>query len=340
MQRRGLILLAAGAVILAALAVWTLAAGERGVSAAASGEQAFPGLAGRLGEVATVELSREGFAATFVRKGDSWVAVEKGDYPAADGKIRQVVLAMADMVLVEPKTRKPELYPRLEVEDPATGKSTLVVLKDKTGAAIARLIVGKRRYDRLGAGNDGVYVRKPDDSEAWLARGSLDLSGAPSSWLDRRIVDIPDKRIRKVVLTQPDGAALTLSRPGPDAKFAIEGAPADARLKSDTAAGEPAMALETLDLDDVKPAAALPVPNEGVWSAALTTFDGLTVSLRLFERDNKSWIAISAAGAGTSEAEAKQIDSKATPWVFEIPSYKAKPLQTKLGDLIEPAKGS
>ncbi len=177
-------------------------------------------------------------------------------------------------------------------------------------------------------------------SEAWLARGSLDLSGAPSSWLDRRIVDIPDKRIRKVVLTQPEGAALTLSRPGPDAKFAIEGAQADARLKSDTAAGEPAMALETLDLDDVKPAAALPVPDKGVWTAALTTFDGLTVSLRLFERDKESWIAISAAGAGKSEAEAKQIDGKATPWVYQIPSYKAKPLQTRLGDLIEPAKGS
>ena len=51
---------------------------------------------------------------------------------------------LADMTLVEPKTDKPDLYPRLEVEDPGKGKSTLVTIKDKSGADIARLIVGKR----------------------------------------------------------------------------------------------------------------------------------------------------------------------------------------------------
>ena len=340
MRKRGLSFFVGATMALVAVSIWTLTIGDSGVSFAAVGEKALPGLAANLDNVATVGLARADFAATFVRDGDGWLAADKGNYPAAAAKVSQIVLAMADMILVEPKTQKPELYPRLEVEDPGKGKSTLVTLKDKSGGDIARLIVGKRRYDRLGAGNDGVYVRKPDDSRAWLARGSLDLSGAPSSWLDRRIVDIPDKRIAKVVLTQPDGAVLTLSRPGPDAKFAIEGAPADTKLKSDTAAGEPAMALETLDLDDVKPAAELPVPDKGVWAAALTTFDGLTVNLRLFERDKESWIALSATGAGKAEAEAKEIDAKVSHWTYEIASYKAKPLQTKLADLIAPAKGS
>src|SRR4029077_14308521 len=100
---------------------------------------------------------------------------------------------------------KAEFYQRLDVEDPGSGKSTLVTLKDKSGATLAEMIIGKRRFDRLRTGTDGLYVRKLDDTQAWLARGSLEFSDQLSSWLDRRILDIPEKRIAKATLAQPDG---------------------------------------------------------------------------------------------------------------------------------------
>src|SRR5260370_10668448 len=92
---------------------------------------------------------------------------------------------MADLTLVEPKTQKADLYPRLDVEEPGKGKSTLVSVKDKSGATLAELIVGKRRYDRLGAGNDGGDLRKPDDPPAWLARGSVQPPTDVSGWRHR-----------------------------------------------------------------------------------------------------------------------------------------------------------
>ncbi len=340
MQQRSLILLAAATVVLAGLAVVALVTGGYEAGRARTDRRAVPAVADQLGEVASVEMQRNGLDLTFVRDGDNWLVRQKGNYPAAAAKIRRIVLALADMTLVEPKTRKPDLYPRLEVEDPGKGKSTLVTVKDKSGAAIARLIVGKHSYDRLGAGNDGVYVRKPGDPQAWLARGSLDFSDDMASWLDRRIVDIPDSRVAKVSLSQADGTSLVLSRTGPDAKFAVAGAPANAKYKSDTALGEPAMALETLDLEDVQPAAKLPIPDKGVAAASYTTFDGLTVGLKLLQRGTKDWIAVVATGAGKAAAEAKRIDGKVSRWVYAIPSYKAKMMKTKLADLIEPAKGS
>ena len=72
-----------------------------------------------------------------------WEDVRKGAYNA-------------DAMLVEPKTQKAEFYPRLDVEDPGSGKSTLVTSKDKSGATLAEMIIGKRRYDRLGTGTDGI----------------------------------------------------------------------------------------------------------------------------------------------------------------------------------------
>jgi hypothetical protein len=338
MHARSLILLASATAALVAIAIVVLASGDRGVSRAAPGQSAFP--AARLGDVASVTVSRDGTTMTLIRDGDNWLVAEKGNYPANAAKISQIVRAMADLTLVEPKTQNPDLYPRLEVEDPGNGKSTLVAVKDKSGGDLAQAIVGKRRYDRLGAGNDGVYLRKAGEAQSWLARGTLDPSGDAASWLDRQIIDISEKKIAKVTLTQADGSKLVISRSAPEAKFAVEDAPADAKFKSETATSGPATALETLDLDDVKPAGELPVPDKNVVTASFTTFDGLTVDLRLMERDKADWIAISAAGSGPAEANAKKIEGKVSHWTYAIPAYKANLLKTKLADLIEPAKGS
>jgi hypothetical protein len=340
MQSRSLIILASATVLLVAIAIIVLASGDRGVSRAAPGQPAFPALAAKLGDVMSVTVSRNGTTMTLIRDGDSWLVAEKGNYPANAAKISQIVRAMADLTLVEPKTQKPDLYPRLEVEDPGNGKSPLVAVKDKSGGDLAHAIVGKRRYDRLGAGNDGVYLRKPGEAQTWLARGTLDPSGDPASWLDRPIIDISEKKIAKVTLTQPNGTKLVISRAAPDASFAVEDAPADAKFKSETTTSGPATALETLDLDDVKPAGELPVPDKDVVTASFTTFDGLTLDLRLIERDKTNWIAISAAGSGSAEAEAKKVEDKVSHWTYEIPAYKANLLKTKLADLLEPPKAS
>jgi hypothetical protein len=340
MQKRGLRLFTAATLALMVLAVVAIATGDHGVSRAIPGQPALPALAAKLGEVGSVGIKRKSLSLTFVRDGDSWLVSEKGNYPANAGKVRQIVLAMADAILVEPKTQKAEFYQRLDVEDPGSGTSTLVTLKDKSGAALAELIIGKRRYDRLGTGTDGVYVRKPGDAQAWLARGSLEFSDQLSSWLDRRILDIPEKRIAKVTLTQPDGTKLVITRAKPEDKFTVEDAPADAKFKSDTATSEPAMVLESLDLDDVKPAAEMPVPDKDVVAASLTTFDGLTVDLRLLDKDDLHWLALSAYGSGAAEAEAKGINDKAPHWTYAIPSYKAAQLKKKLSDMLEPPKAS
>jgi hypothetical protein len=340
MQKRSLILLASATVVLVVIAIVVLASGDRGVSRAAPGQPAFPALAAKLGDVASVTVSRNGTTMTLIRDGDSWLVAEKGNYPANAAKISQIVRAMADLTLVEPKTQNPDLYPRLEVEDPGNGKSALVAVKGKSGADLAQAIVGKRRYDRLGAGNDGVYLRKVGEAQTWLARGALDPSGDPASWLDRQIIDISEKKIAKVALTQPDGSKLVIGRAAPDASFAVEDAPADTKFKSESTISGPATGLETLDLDDVKPASELPVPDKDVVTASFTTFDGLTIDLRLIERDKTNWIAMSATGSGSAEAEAKKIEGKVSHWTYAIPAYKANLLKTKLGDLVEPAKAS
>src|SRR6516225_5582291 len=106
MQKQGLVILAAATLALVVLAVVAVATGNRGVSRAAPGERALPALATKLGDVGSVGIKRNALSLTFVRDGDNWLVAEKGNFPAAAGKVRQIALALADAVLVEPKTQK------------------------------------------------------------------------------------------------------------------------------------------------------------------------------------------------------------------------------------------
>lgn len=341
MQQRGFILLAGAAAISAALAAYAVTAGNRMVGTAPSGERALPGLAQKLPDISSIALFRSDLKATFIRRGEGWVAAEKDGYPADTGKIGKLALGLADLELVEPKTRRRDLYPRLDVEKPGTGKSTLVTVKGRSGMTLAALIVGKERHDRLGTGMNGVYVRKPGRPQSWLAAGSLDVSAKLSRWLDRKILDVPQARVARVGLAAPDGTTLVIARLSAGAPFGVEGAPAGAKLKAQDAIAEPAGALEGLELDDVAPAAKLPPPAQGIWHASYHTFDGLDLRLTLFEHNKHSWVAVAASGSGKAAPEAKEISARVSGWSYRIPSYKAEPLKKKLADLIvTPASAS
>jgi len=66
MLQRSLIPLACATVVLVVLAIVTLTAGDRGVSRAAPNVRAFPSLAGKLDDVASVTVERQGQ----IRSGD------------------------------------------------------------------------------------------------------------------------------------------------------------------------------------------------------------------------------------------------------------------------------
>ena len=67
-------------------------------------------------------------------------------------KVRALVVALADMRLIEAKTSMPERYARLEVEDPEPedAKSRLVRVESADGTVLAEVILGKRRHRLTG----------------------------------------------------------------------------------------------------------------------------------------------------------------------------------------------
>ena len=341
MKSKGLIGLLVATAVAVVLAILLSSGSGAPAVDPRSGEAVLPELAKRVDSVVRVALVRGESKTTLVRQNKDWVVEEKSGYPADSGKVRQALLGLAELSYVEPKTKKPDSYPRLQVEDAdkKDAKSVLVTASDDKGV-VDEIIAGKRRVDQLGGGVDGIYVRKPGDAQSWLARGTLEVAGDTAGWLDRKIIDLPQEKVKDVVLTPPDGSRLHIARDKAEDALALKDASAKDKPKSDTALAEPAGALAALDLADVRAAADMPLPKEGVARAEFTSFDGLTVKVSLFQQDGKDWARFEANGTGDAEKQAADLNAKLSRWVYAIPDYKAKTLKTKLADVVAPAKPS
>ena len=340
MHSKGVIsLMAVAALSVVAAAAVSFTGGAVPVDPLA-GRPVLPRVAAEPQDVAKVVVKHSAGTATFLRHGNTWTVAEKSGYPADAAKMRKLLLGLAEITYVEPKTAEPSLYKRLNVEDPNAEKSqsALVEVYDGQGAALGSVIAGRRRIDELGGGTDGVYVRLPNEARSWLARGTLDLDSDIVQWLDRRIVDIGESRTKEAVLQQPDGTMLTISRDKPEDKFAVKDLPSNRKLKSDTGMVEPATVLQAFDLTDVKAAAEAGFPKDGLGTATYTTFDGLVVKVELAKLGDTDWIRLSATGSGDDKVktEADTLNKRWAPWVYGIAPYKAGALRTKVEDLLEP----
>jgi hypothetical protein len=319
-----------------ALAAVVVSRGNRAVSEAAPGQRALPGFADRLDHLAALRLTRGNVTVNLRNGGRAWTIAEKGDYPADQARVRGLLLRLAELELIEPKTDKPGLLPRLDLDDPANGKSTEITATDRNGAVAGRIIIGRGRPSDITAGEAGVYVRQPGSDQAWLARGSFNLGGDAIAWLDRRIIDIPPARVASVVLTGADGAAAIVARASADLPLALDSVPADLRPRPDAVLAAPAGALNELELTDVKPISDPQAVGSGGTTAAVTTFDGLVVGLRLTPPEAGDWLTITATGDGNAATEAAALNARLSHWRFAIPAARAKLLRTTLADLVLP----
>ncbi len=313
----------------------------------------FPGLLDKVNEVSEITIRQHDGAFTLRRGGDGWGLVEKHDYPVRGDQVRKTVIGIGELRLMEPKTRKPERYARLGVEeiDAEDAESKLVALKDADGETLAELIVG-RPY--AGVGQEGVYVRLPDDDQAWLTGAELEIPGTEVGWLEQRIIHVSPKRIARLATIQPDGEKLVIYKDSPDDDhFLFKDLPEGTVLKGETVADGTVSVLFTIDLADVKPESEIDFDGRDVTSAEVKTFDGLVVEVETTMVDGAVWarfkassepppdldpeVAAEAALMSSDEvaAEVAEINAKVEGWAYRLNDQQAGNLRVKLAEFLE-----
>ncbi len=260
-----------------------------------AGEPLFPELKARLNEVKDIIVSTKDQAVHVTREESGWVVTEKSGYRASMGQVRPVLIGLADLTILEPKTRNPDLYDKLGLQDvQAEGSSsTLVTLKDAEGKTLAELLMGNQRLSKGDSSKEEIYVRKPGDSQAWLCLGRVRMEKTSDGWIEKQVLNIDSHRVRQVRVVHPGGETVTLQKDKPTAPdFVLQHLPKTSKVASQYSVNNIADTIAQLTIDDVLPEAQAKVRGMGAVKATLETFDGLRVIVTTGKQDNTHYAKI------------------------------------------------
>jgi len=275
------------------------------------GEQATflaPGLRDHVNDVAKVVVTGADnkTLATLTRAADGWSLAEKGGYAVDTGKLRELLLKLADAKLLEQKTSNKDKYATLGVED-VTAKDAKSLQIELDGLAQpVKLIVGN-----AGQRGGGSYVRRVGDAQSWLASATLTVPKDAADWLKKDLADIAANRIEAVTITHADGKTVRVYKDAPgDASYKIADIPKGREAGSEFSANGLAATLAGLRFDDVMPAKDA-APGAQPLKAHYAAFEGLIVDITAWEKDGKDYAQFKAsqdaaqADKGIAAAQAK-----------------------------------
>ncbi len=319
MSPKAFLVLAAVTVVTTAAAVFAIL-GQPAVTTLRYVDQpAFPALRENPDAVGRITLTTPAGKITLVREtGDRWAALERYGYPVDRKRVRDLVVALADMRLIEGKTAQPERYGRLQVEAPDAEKaqSQLVRLETADGKVLAEAILGKERYRLTGTEPTGTYLRRPDEAQSWLASGSVQIEHDIARWLDGEIVQLDPAAIRRIEIERAGEPAYAAERAKPGDPLQLAGLGEGETQKQDADLDHLAGALSSVRLDDVKPRDQLSWPAQQ-HTTQIATFDGVELTVHLAQIDDQYWATVDArrvtpaGNAAGASAQAAKPDAPA-----------------------------
>lgn len=249
------------------------------------------GLGERVNDVTSITFTTANSqaAVTLQRNDAGWNVAQRGGYPADVGKLRDFLLKIADARLLERKTATIERHAALGVEDVSAPDAKGVLVDIEGLGKPARIIVGN--VDTQGA---GTFVRRTDEPQAWLARGTLTPDRNPADWLVKDLANIAPDRIESVTLTRPDGKTVRAVRKAAgDAPFVVVDVPKGRTLTSEFAANGLGAVMSELKIEDVLPSSDVSTPEQ-IIKARYVAFDGLVIEAgawRVGEKGHARFIA-------------------------------------------------
>jgi Domain of unknown function (DUF4340) len=257
---------------------------------------------------------------------------DSGGYPVRPARVRELLTALTELRLIEPRTTDPAQFERLGLDDATKPGSTAQLLRvlDGEGRPLAELIVGRRRTRIQGNVPEAAFVRRPGETQSWLAEGRLPIEADGPLWIDRDIANIPAGRILRVEAARLGGEppVVLIRREGEEPpKLAVE-APPGIDTAEEVTLDEVARAFEFLTFLEVKPEAEIPGTPLGVGRFALT--EGTTLVVLPSRDADTLWIRLRAEGEGE---EVATLNARWGGWAYQVGIWKEKAFLPRPEDL-------
>ncbi len=321
-----------------------------------------PGFLAKVNDTTSIEVKSKDGTLVVARQGEHWVAKSYDDYPAKSDTVKQALVQLASLKIIEAKTSKPEKYAQLGVED-VTGSTTsgrLVTLKTKD-ATQASVIIGKQHAAKT-AGAPRYYVRRAGEASATLVEGELTFSGKANDWVDTAVVDLPVERVHQVTVVPQGESPIVVSKASPEVQlYDLAQVPAGFEVKAHATVSSIGGILLDVKFERVIAARKLAgLTPRAV--ATVETFDGLTATIERYEFNSAAYltfkfahtpekaVAIKPPTPATKDSpspppsalkkpeevaqEVTSLNTKLNAWAYGLPEYKSRLLDKKLAELI------
>lgn len=332
----GLTVAAVGSLLLAAVVHGRADSWSPG---GASGTKLLPTLSRDAEKIQTVTLKQGAQSLTIERKGQAWTLKDRGGYPVDGDRVRAMLLKLTAAELVDRKTRNPERFAVLELDDPATkdAKSRLLTVADDKGRPLAELIVGKRSAEQFGSGKGGTYVRRPNDKDTWLVNAEIDVPTAVNQWVDTTIFEAEIAKVQSVKVEIAQKPAFAINReagkPANKDSYKLAGMPEGKKLKSDYTLEDIVNAFARVELEDVRKIPEAAPDHTAGQTAVFEAEGGLKITMAVRSQGEDRWAVVTATGDGDTKAAADKVNARAAGWEFKLPTWKADQIFKKQADL-------
>lgn len=318
--------LVAAATVYTANAPWTLGTTSAG--------KLLPNLEAAAPNLARIVIEQGGTTATIEQAGDQWMIQSEDGYPASAEKVRAFVNALSEAELVEAKTANPDRYHLLDVSDPAKDNvARLVRLEDKDGEKIDEIIAGKTRFGQSGMAVAGTYVRRPGETQSWLADERIVGGTALRDWAAPRVFEVPTETIARATVKLPDEPEYEIKRNEDGKSHQLVTIPDGKKIRYINVVDNIIESASFLDLDRARKAIVAKGGEAGTVTLELDS--GLKIAMSVRREMDGGWATISATGEGEAKAAADDITSRAKGWEFQVHPTKVQTIYKKLDELVE-----
>ncbi len=298
-------------------------------------------------QIAQIVIEKGQSPVTLVRQDQGFRVKEKSNYPADPKQINDLLTKCMDIETTELVSQNVQNQADLGVTE-AKAKDVVKFLK-ADGSLITGIVIGNSKE-----GGQGTYVRRVDSNDVYLTSSSPYIRKRALDYLDQNLITTNKDDITSVTVKLPD-SEYTLTN-DPNAGIQLTALPAGRNLKTSEARSV-LNALTGLRFDDVKKKADQNLTFDHTYQCRLKDSTVYTLNIAIdgktyyvnptCEYTDKSKVTIQPGAKDTPEQlKAKEAKLKGqenalkftqmhSPWVYEIPEYKAKYFIKKMDDLLE-----
>ncbi len=233
--------------------------------------------------VSRIEIEKNSNVVYLFKKDGIWVLPNYDNYPAAEEKIRSLLLSIIQLKVIDKKTNNAALHKNLGLSFPLEKDSFRVRLLGDEKNLMSDFIIGKSSNHNT----ELSYIRKFDNNQSWLFKNEFDINKNEIDWSENSILKIARWRIKSVKLENTknkDNYIYIYKNKYSDQSFKLTNIPKGFNLNPNFNLSAFSSLLESVKKIDIKKH-SLNENNNFIKNLYFETFDGLVINIKAIEKE-------------------------------------------------------